>query len=104
MSLPTLEPPRDQALPRRWGEVADAETNRRGHALVAALRAAAPPWLVDCEQGYASLAVFFDGASIRGSDPFASVCEHVATLAEATDATAAVPASGLVEIPVVYGG
>jgi KipI family sensor histidine kinase inhibitor len=104
MSVPTLEPLGDQALLLRWGEVADAATNRRVHALAARLRAAAPPWLVDCVPAYASLAVYFDDASIRGSDPFASVCGHVAILAEAVDATAAAPASRLVEIPVVYGG
>lgn len=104
MRHPTFEPLGDQALLLRWAEVADMETNRRVHALAARLRAAAPAWLVDCVPAYASLAVFFDGASIRGNDPFARVCEQVSTLAQATGATPDVAPSRLVEIPVVYGG
>ena len=104
MSTPTFEPLGDQALLLRWGEVADVETNRRVHAMAARLRAAPPSWLVDCVPAYASLAVFFDGAAIRGDDPFASVIEHVSALANPTDATPDLAASRLVEIPVVYGG
>jgi KipI family sensor histidine kinase inhibitor len=104
MAFPTLEPLGDQALLLRWGEVADADANRLVHAAAARLRAARLPWLVDCVPAYASLAVFFDGASIHGDDPFASVREAVATLADVADATTGAATSRLVEIPVVYGG
>src|SRR5689334_14282820 len=92
MRAPTLEPLGDQALLLRWGDVADVAVNRRVHALAAALRADAPAWLVDCVPAYASLALFFDGASLPGNDPLAFVADWLATRsnvdAERVDAAA----------------
>jgi KipI family sensor histidine kinase inhibitor len=104
VSTPTFEPLGDQALLLRWGEVANVEVNRRVHALAAKLRAARPPWLVDCVPAYASLAVFFDAASVRGNDPTAVVRDWLSTLVDGSDTQADAAPSRLVEIPVVYGG
>jgi KipI family sensor histidine kinase inhibitor len=104
MSHPTLAPLGDQALLLRWGEVADADTNRRVHAAAAKLREAQLPWLVDCVPAYASLAVFFDATAVRGNDPQADVGEQLLAVAQAIDAEPDAAASRLVEIPVVYGG
>lgn len=103
MLPPTLESLGDQALLLRWGEVADADSNRRVHEVAAKLREAALPWLVDCVPAYASLAVFFDAAAIRGSDPLAVVRERVAAIAASMDASQDAATARLVEIPVAYG-
>jgi KipI family sensor histidine kinase inhibitor len=97
MSAPTLEPLGDQALLLRWGDTADAEVNRRVHAVAATLRAAKVAGLVDCVPAYASLAVFFDGVDA------AVVRERLLALAT-SDPTAGDSNSRLVEIPVAYGG
>src|SRR5688572_30494554 len=102
--MPTIEPLGDQALLLRWGEVADVAVNRRVHALAGKLRAANPAWLVDCVPAYASLAVFFDGANVRGTDPGAVVGEWLSTLVDAPGTDAGASPSRLVEIPVCYGG
>jgi KipI family sensor histidine kinase inhibitor len=104
MRVPTLEPLGDQALLLRWGDVADAEVNRCVHALAARLRAAHPPWLVDCVPAYASLAIFFDAAAVQGNDPLARIGAWIAASAEAADVDTDEMQSRLVEIPVCYGG
>jgi KipI family sensor histidine kinase inhibitor len=101
--MATIEPLGDQALLLRWGEVADVAVNRRVHAFAARVRAADPAWLVDCVPGYASLAVFFDGARVGGADPGAVVGEWLSTQLDAPVADDDA-ASRLVEIPVCYGG
>ena len=103
MSPPTLEALGDHALLLRWGEVADVDVNRRVHAFAAKLRGARPPWLVDCVPAYATLAVFFDGDAMGGSDPMAVVREQLLALND-EDASAGASTSRLVDIPVVYGG
>ena len=97
MGAPTLEPLGDQALLLRWGDIAEAATNRRVHAFASALRVTDAPWLVDCVPGYASLAVFFEGVDV------AEVLERLLALAT-DDPSAADTSSRLVEIPVAYGG
>jgi KipI family sensor histidine kinase inhibitor len=104
MSVPTLEPLGDQALLLRWGDIADSAVNRRVHALAGRLRAAAAPWLIDCVPAYASLAVFFDSATIPGKDPMAVVAECLSALIAGEELHSGAALSRLVEIPVCYGG
>lgn len=104
MLPPTLESLGDQALLLRWGEVADAEVNRRVHALAARIRAAAPTWLADCVPAYASLAVHFDDAAMHGADAHALARDWITALIDIPDSPTDTPPSRLVEIPVCYGG
>jgi KipI family sensor histidine kinase inhibitor len=104
MSAPTIEPLGDQALLLRWGNLADVTVNRRVHALAAKLRGARAPWLVDCVPAYASLALFFDEASIPGADPLAVVSDVLSAIFEEPEIQSDAAASRLVEIPVCYGG
>jgi len=104
VNAPTFEPLGDQALLLRWGDSTDIEVNRRVHALVARLRAASVPWLVDCVPAYASLAVFFDDAHIAGHDPMSVVRDVLSALLEAPGSEFDTGEPRLVEIPVCYGG
>jgi KipI family sensor histidine kinase inhibitor len=103
MSAPTIERLGDQALLLRWGDSADIAVNRRVHALAGRLRAAAP-WLVDCVPAYASLAVFFDSATLPGEDPMAVVAECVSAILAGEERRSGATPSRLVEIAVCYGG
>jgi KipI family sensor histidine kinase inhibitor len=104
MSAPSIEPLGDQALLLRWGGRADVAVNRRVHAFVASLRAASPPWLVDCVPAYASAAIFFDSATLPDKDPMAVVSEFLSPILAAPELQSEAAASRLVEIPVCYGG
>ncbi len=104
MNAPTLEPLGDQALLLRVADTADADANRRVHAIAARVRAAAPAWLVDCVPAYASVAVFFEAAAVGGDDPAAAVRAWLAALLRAEAAGAALPEPRIVEVPVHYGG
>ncbi|WP_334178740.1 5-oxoprolinase subunit PxpB [Pseudoxanthomonas sp.] len=103
MSAPRFEPLGDDALLVRFGDTIDASTNARVHGLTARLRALSPPWLRDAVPAYASLAVFFDAARLRGDDPHATVVDAVNRLL--SDAGAGPVGDGVLhEIPVCYGG
>lgn len=104
MIAPTIELLGDQALLLRWSDRADIAVNRRVHAVVARLRAAAAPWLIDCVPAYASLAVFFDAASIPGQDPMAVVGDYLLAVMEAPELLTGGAQSRLIDIPVCYGG
>lgn len=104
MSAPTIEPLGDQALLLRWGAIAELAVNRRVHAFAGKLRAAPPPWLIDCVPAYASLAIFFDDALISGNDPLAVVRDWLSTIIEGLELQSDVSESRLVKIPVCYGG
>ena len=104
MLVPTIDALGDQALLLRWGDVAEVSVNRRVHALAGRLRAAPPPWLVDCVPAYASLAVYFDSAQLAGSDPIEIVRDYLSALIEAPESQSDDAEPRLVEIPVCYGG
>jgi KipI family sensor histidine kinase inhibitor len=98
---PSLEPLSDDALLLRFGDRIDAALNAQAHAIAAALREQAPPWLRDLVPAYASLAVFFDARRIEGADPHA----HVAAALRACLDVPAAAAPGHaepVEIPICY--
>lgn len=104
MALPQIEPLGDQALLLRWGDSADIDNNRRVHSLAAKLRAARPPWLIDCVPAYASLAIFFDANALTGQSPLKSAADCLSKILEQPDIPADVAEPRLIEIPVCYGG
>jgi KipI family sensor histidine kinase inhibitor len=111
MTSPTIEPLGDQALLLRWGDVADADVNRRVHACAARVCAARPAWLLDCVPAYAALAVFFDAAALAsasastaGATPTAIVREWLSMIVDTAPADADAAPSRRVDIPVCYGG
>ena len=104
MTAPSIEPLGDQALLLRWSDSADIAVNHRVHAVAARLHAACPPWLIDCVPAYASLAVFFDAASIPGPDAMTVVSDYLSAVMEAPELPADGAPSRLIEIPVCYGG
>lgn len=79
----------------------DDATNARVHADAARVRAAAPEWLRDLVPAYASLAVFFDDATIDATQVRDWLLSR---LSAADDAGARATAARAIDIPVVYGG
>ena len=107
MTTPSIEALGDQALLLRWGDIAEVSINRQVHAFGRRLHAAGFAWLVDCVPAYASLAVFFDAATLPGADPGAVVREWVERLLDEASGLEPLPpteVARLVEIPVHYGG
>ena len=97
----------EDALLLRYEGTADAATNRRVHALAAALEAQRPPWLRELVPAYASLAVQFDSDALAATDG-ADALEHVqrwlhAQACETQSPSHAVTGS-VIDIPVCYGG
>lgn len=101
---PDFEPLGDQAWLLRWGDTTDVEVNRQVHALARKLRAANPPWLIDCVPAYASLAVFFDSAALHGDDSFVAARAHLLEMVERPESTTNDADAQCIEIPVCYGG
>lgn len=88
----------DQALMVRFGARVDPDLNARAQALAARVRAAAPPWLVDCVPSYASVLIVFD---VVGTEP-AVVETFVRALVAAEPAAPRASSDRLVAVPVWY--
>ncbi|MBS0576170.1 MAG: 5-oxoprolinase subunit PxpB [Proteobacteria bacterium] len=103
-AVASIESLGDGALLLRLGETIDATSNRRVHAIAAALQAQKPDWLIELTPAYASLAVHVDVTALHGDDPLASVRDWLTQwLAHARIDTASAIAQSI-EIPVLYGG
>lgn len=95
-----IEPLADDAWLIELGDAIDDITNDRAHALVASIRAAAPPWLRDVVPAYASVGVFFDvrmATALEVRNWLLQACEAMSDRSPTTNPR-------VVEIPVLYGG
>ena len=101
---PRIEPLGDQALLIRWADSADVAINRQVHAFARQLHRAALPWLLDCVPAYASLAIFFDAASLPSGEPESVVREQIAAMLSQAESSSDTSVARSVEIPVCYGG
>lgn len=98
-----FEPLADDALLLRFGSVIEPIHNARALAVAQRLRTLQPPWLRDVVPAYASLAVFFDCASIDDVDPHTFVAAVLRSCLDAgTDADADETHARIVDIPVCY--
>ena len=104
MNPPQIESLGDQALLIRWDDAVDVPINRQVHAFARRLHRAALPWLLDCVPAYASLAIFFDPASLPGGEPESVVREQIATMLSQVESTKDTVVARRVEIPICYGG
>ncbi len=102
-----IQPLGDRALLIQLGDRIDADVNAHALAVAATLRAAALPGVVDVAPAYASVcvryepAVWADGASAQSA--YARIVARLSILVE-TAPTLSVADTGVVEIPVCYGG
>jgi KipI family sensor histidine kinase inhibitor len=96
-----VQPLSDDAWLVELGDAIDERSNAEAHALAAAIRAAAPPWLRDLVPAYASLGVFFDARSIAALAVRDWLMEMWATLGAAGVAD---DGARIVDIAVLYGG
>jgi KipI family sensor histidine kinase inhibitor len=101
-SPPTLEMLGEDALLLRFGSAIDAGINARVHAFARSVAAHRPAWLVDIVPAYASLALFVDVAPGEADDPLR--CARDWLQAHLAQAESTSESTGLVEIPVHYGG
>jgi KipI family sensor histidine kinase inhibitor len=98
-----IEPWGDQAIMVRLGRQIDPATSAGVHALTAAVRQAAPAWLVDCVPSYCAVLIQFDPDAAASADVDSFVRDRLAAAA-AGGATAIEfeRPSRLVEIPICY--
>ena len=91
----------DQAIVVRFGTRIDPEVNARAQAVAACVRAASPPWLIDCVPSYAAVLIVFDPLAVDAADvDVETFARQQATAATAANAE---PTAGrLVEVPVCY--
>src|SRR5699024_4168595 len=68
-----LVPLGDAAVTIVLGHAIELATNERVHAVAAAVRAAALPWVVDVVPAYASVAVHYDPLHVDGADVLAAL-------------------------------
>ncbi|HXI57794.1 MAG TPA: 5-oxoprolinase subunit PxpB [Polyangia bacterium] len=98
-----IEPWGDQAIMVRLGRQIEPAISASVQALTAAVRQAAPAWLVDCVPSYCAVLIQFDPRTAAPADVDSFVRDR---LAAAAAAGAAAPEferpSRLVEIPVCY--
>src|SRR5512135_3727058 len=98
MPFPTFSPSGDAALLVTLGDRIDLDTNRRAHALAAALAESPLPGSGEAVPGYATLLVHYDPLALD----YAQVLEWVqARLGEAN--AARLPDPRRIEVPVIYG-
>ncbi len=99
MPFPTFLPSGDAALLVTLGETIDLATNRRAHALAAALVERPLPGIGEAVPGYTTLLVHYDPLALD----YEQVLEWVqACLSEAS--AALLPEPRRIEVPVIYGG
>lgn len=103
-AAPAIERLGDGALLLRFGDHIDATVNRRVHACAQALRACAPPWLLDLTPAYASLAVHVDVARIDRNDPLSVAQRWLEDRLAMAACAGAATSTAVFEIPVLYGG
>lgn len=98
-----FEPLGEDAVLLRLGQGIDAETNRRVHALAAAIRARRPSWLAEIVPAYACLALQLRDAGDDGALPLQRVRAWWSTQ-DFHDASDARADAAVLEVPVCYGG
>ncbi len=107
MNPPRIEALGDCALLIHCGESIDAQTTTRALAIAHAVEATRVPGIVDVAPAYASVCVRYSPDAWVGHDaaqsPFALISARLSTLVEDVASDDA-SASGLIEIPVCYGG
>lgn len=99
---PAIEASGDQALMVRFGTRIDPESSARAQALAARVRAAEPPWLVDCVPSYAAVLIVFDPLAIDATEVQDFIRLQTRAAASATAASGERASGRPVEIPVCY--
>ena len=100
----TIEPLAEDALLLRFGDTIDPAINARVHAATRALRDAALPGVVDIAPAYASLLLRFDPLQTETDQLAAMLSGIIGSATAANPASTRTDESGIIEIPVCYGG
>lgn len=103
-SFGSIVPLADDAWLVHVGDTIDDRSNARAHALAAAIRCDAPPWLLDVVPAYASVGVFFDVRRVAPTEVRDWLLRTSAALAGPAADEASGGTARIVEIPVLYGG
>lgn len=100
----TIEPLAEDALLLRFGDIIDSAINARVHAATRALRDAALPGVADIAPAYASLLLRFDPLQTETGQLAAMLSGIIGSATAANPASTRADESGIIEIPVCYGG
>jgi inhibitor of KinA len=100
--IPVILHAGDQAITVEFAAEISDQVNDRVYALVDALQASPPPWMIELVPSYRSLLVQYDGFQIDFDAVAANLAEHVAATVP-TNSERESRRSKIYELPVVYG-